>query len=520
MRRLAIALVWLLAAATVAHAAPAVSMAVAADGGLTLELGGKTVASGTWRLRQDSYLPCKAVAQFDSGRATVNRGIQPSATHATVHQEYPGGVSADFKLDLRGEDLSIAAHVVNGDPVRTLKPIAFDGLVFHFDPARPITGQMPNWFWTYIQARGAELFHPSIMSPLGVWWAGDGTFAFAVHSESEFDRTECVSATWMGHDGVIPPECEPNLYTDRPVPPGSSVDVTVSFRVTADGSIAHLIAPYKAVYDRHFPLPTYTPNDGLVGQNAEVGQNLITRRNPLGYAGDYRFDSAVGTAMYVRRTVPLLKQAGGIGMIFWAPGGFNPPMYNPDFDVFPPQVQPNIPKLVKGFHDAGLRVGLCARPGEEVARIAGKATGTYRLSADNAEQMKVDVGRFRHAIDMGFDMFYLDTFGGDGLNDVRILQQIRAAVGPDVLLYTENCTDVSLAYAGRYCEWTRHGDIRWDSMPQYQALKLLAPAATWLCVSEQDSPIPPSFAELGLTPIVGDPGLARVTRPWVPPSQR
>ena len=375
---------------------------------------------------------------------------------------------------------------------------------------------MPVWHGTYLQAKGLTLFHPGTINPVGFWWAADDTFAFSVHSPSEFDGYKLAAASWAGHDNVIPPECELNLYTDRPVPPGGSATVTAVIRVSVDRSLPHLIAPYKAEYDRHFPLPMFTPDDRLVGQFSSVGDNLITPRNPLGYNGDWRrLDTATGTAAYVGRVVPQLKRANAVGMIFWSPGGYQPPMYPPDFDVLPPQVQRNIPALVKGFREQGLRVGFCARPGDGVDRPPGQPPSIYRLSADNPDHMKATLGRFRHAMDMGFDMFYLDSFGGYGLNDLRILKRIRATVGPDVLLYPEYCTDVSLPYAGRFCQLQKDGTIRWDGWDIYRAMRLLAPRSTWLCFSETTTPVPKPFAARGLTPIVGDYDLHRIA-PWTP----
>ena len=518
---LTLAVAVLALSATPAAAVSAVSMAVTPAGDVTLRVGTRTLATGTWRLRVDSYLPTDGPDPFVPGGASAVRGSQSSPTHATTHEDHANGVAADYTYDLAGEDLTVTAHVTNGDPRRPLKPVAFAGLTFHLDPAKHVAGHMGCWYWTYLQASGRMLFHPSTANPLGVWWAGDDDVAFSVQAPSEFDRTKFVAATWQGQDNVVPAECEPNLFTDRPVPPGGSVDVRTAFRISAaDRSIAHLIANYRADYDRRFPLPTYAADARLVGQFAAVDRSLVTAKNPLGYNGEWRrLDSPLATAAYVRRVVPQLLRDNAVGMIFWAPGGVTPVMYNPEFDDIPKPVQANLAVVMKAFHGRGLRVGLCARPGEGVQRQNGTPVGTYRLSADDPEQMKVLLGRFRHATDMGFDMFYLDTFGGDGTNDLRILAAIRQSVGPDVLLYTEYSTDLSLAYAGRYCEWVRGGGVRWNGPESLTALHLLAPHATWLCASETGQPIPKEFAPLDLTPIVGDQDLGRIG-PWVPPVGR
>jgi hypothetical protein len=489
-----------------------VTMAVSPSGELTLRLDGRTVATGAWRLRPDSYLPAPGPAPFDPGSVVSASGTQDAPAHATVHEEHVG-VTADYLYDLAGEDLRIAAHVVNTDRARSLKPVAFSGVVFHFNPAAPITGSMPVWHWTYLQACGIDLFHPSVRNPIGCWWAADDHFGFCLDSDSEFDRADMVAADWGGHDYVIPAEARPNFYTDRGLAPGSSADVALTLRVTADRSLPHLIGAYKATFDRRFPLPMDTPDPRPVGQFTTVDAQHVTRGNPLGYHAQWaRFDSALSTARYVSRAVPQLLRAGGAGTIFWSPGGYREPMYPPDFDDFPPAVLANLPALVDGFHARGLRAGLCARCGEGVRRPPGAPPVVYRLSADDPGQMREVLDRFRHALRMGFDMFYLDSIGGYGLNDVRVIRKVRATVGPDVPLYTEYCTDMSLPYADRYCEWTADNNIRWNGGDSYATLRLLCPRATWLCTSETRELVPAPFARLGLVPIVSDQALGRLPR--------
>jgi len=83
------------------------------------------------------------------------------------------------------------------------------------------------------------------------------------------------------------------------------------------------------------------------------------------------------------------------------------------------------------------------------------------------------------------------------------LKQIRAAVGPDVLFYTEFCTDLSLPYAGHYCEW-QGSSVLWTSPAQYEEMKYLCPDSTWLCIAKTGPTVPREFAKLGLTPLVND----------------
>jgi hypothetical protein len=178
-------------------------------------------------------------------------------------------------------------------------------------------------------------------------------------------------------------------------------------------------------------------------------------------------------------------------------------MYQPDFDVFPAAVQPNISVLKDGFKQYGLRMGLCARCGDGVRRPTGGPPEVYRMSPDKPADMKTTIDRFRHAMDMGFDIFYLDSFGGGGMADLRMLKMYREAVGPHVLFYTETCTDMSLPYAGAYAEWLGSSTI-WDSPETYADLRYLCPDSTWLVMSRTKQDIPPAFAQLKMTPLVQD----------------
>ncbi len=505
----------LLFVGSVATADP-LSMTVSPAGEITLRLDDRTVASGGWRLRPDVYVPSTDPTAIAVGAAVSTTAVQDGPGRFTV-RERRASATADYTLAWDGKDLNVTAHVVNTDGAHPLKAIAFNGPTFHFNPAVPPTGEMNCWHWTYLQAQGLNLFHPSVASPVGCWWAGDDRFACSTFSASEFDRPLLITAEYGGRDGVIPADCQLDLFTDRAVPLGGSVDLGWSTRVSTDRSIPHLLAPYKALYDRRFPLPMYTPDDRPIAMFSEIDAQHITRNNPLGFHGPWcRFDTAMGTATYVQRFADTEHRAGLAGCIFWSPGGFYLPMYPPDFDVMPPAVAANLPALVKGFHDRGLRVGLCARAGDGVTRQPGSPPTVYRLSANDPEQMRVLADRFRHAVAMGFDMFYLDSIGGGGTNDVRIIRHLRDVVGPGVLLYSEYCTDMELPYAGRYCEWVKPGNVFWTSENARAELRLLCPRATWLCQSHTPELVPKAFGPAGLTPLVPDQALWQLPLPPMP----
>jgi hypothetical protein len=486
----------------------AMKMTVLPTGEIRISAGKKLLSSGRWLVFRDlRKLDPTQVAVGDLVSSSVeNEGDD----HALIRDTF-SNAKATTDIRFEGEDLHLRVHLQNLDANRPMGNISLHGLTIHFS-GNP-TGTIPSWHYSYLAAQGLKVFHPSLAEPIGAVFAHDDEFGFSVYSDSEFDRQSLFNAQWQ-KEGVIPTECQINFFTTQMVPAGDAVDVDVNVRITRDLSIPHLLEGYKRVYSQHFPALLYHPDARPVGQFATVGKNLVTPTNPLGFGGPARrLDSAAGTGAYIRALAPALQNAGAVGMIFWSPGGFSEPMYPPDFDQFPTSVQQNIPALVEGFKKHGLRVGLCARCGDGVTRKSGKQFEMYRLNADDAEQMKTLMDRFTHAIDMGFDMFYLDSFGADDPNDQKILQKIRAHVGKDVLLYTEFCTDLSLPYAGHYCEW-RESYILWTSDVQYEALRYLCPDSTWLAISRSRQAVPAVFAKLGLTPLVEDSAVG-----WLPASR-
>lgn len=491
--------------ARAARAADATTFAVGPDGGLTVKVGTAAVANGTWALQGTT---AAAADELPLGDAKVAVAPGATAARAVVTHTYPA-FEATYTYTAVGDDLRIAAHLVNRDPARTLRRVAFYGPTFHF--ARRPDGSLHSWHYTYLAAQGLAVYHPSVQNPVGCVFEADDRFGVAMHSDSEFSRQDLFNGSWRDDDGA-PPECHVEFYTTRTVPPGGAVDVDVNFRVSADRSVPHLLAAYKRTYADHFPVLLYTPDSRPLGEFAGIDKSFVTPTDPLGYDGDWRrLDTELGTARYVRSVAPPLAAGNAAGIIFWSPGGARPPLYPPDFDDFPPAVQRNLPALIRGFHDHHLRVGLCARCGDGIRRPPGKPAEVYRIAAENPAQMAEMLGRFRRAIEMGFDLFYLDSIGATDLNDVAILQQVRAAVGPDVLLYSEFGTDMTLPVAGRYNEWLGT-QLRWTGPAQLASQRFLCPESTWAVLSRTNDPVPKAVLDLGLTPMVLDINAGRLPK--------
>jgi hypothetical protein len=386
MLRTSFSIVLLLCTATFAAAQttqPALAMTISPTGAISLSLDKKVLADGRWQISEPIVAPDPG--QVVAGHIVSSTAKMDSSNHATIIDNYPAArVTYDFSL--QQEDVHISMHVENLDLQHPLEHIEFTGITFHF--SRPPTGYLHSISIPNLIQTAGRMFHPGIGTPMGAAFAYDDDFGFSEFSSSEFDQVSLFNAT--GTDDVhIPIQCEPVFYTTRHIPPGKAVDVDVVYRLTADRSLPHLLEGYKKLYDSHFPPLFYKPDARAVAQFADVGGNLVTRQNPLGYNGAFRrLDSDAGTRAYIRTVAPAMKRAGMLGIIFWSPGGYDPPMYPPDFDVFPESVSKNIPTLVAGFKKYGLRVGLCARCGDGVTREPGKEPVMYRLRSDNAEQMQ------------------------------------------------------------------------------------------------------------------------------------
>jgi hypothetical protein len=485
----------------------ALRLTVADNGDVSLSLEGNPVATGHWSLFRADWTGL-AADQVSIGTLTSSTARQDSATHATITDNYTNAKTTT-ELQLDGEDLRIKTHLENHDAKLSLKNVAFHGLVFRL--AHEGQGTIPSFHSSYLAAHGDFVFHPGLPEPIGVVYAQDGQYGFSAHSRSEFDRLSLINVNFQ-KEGTIPALSNIEFYTRRVVPAGQAVDVDINFRVSRDFSIPHLFEDYKKVYDQHFPKLLYNPDDRTLGECVAADKSAVSPVNPLGFLGGMRrLDTLAGTWAYIRLAGPPLQNTDALGIIFWAPTGYSEPMYPPDFDAFPKSVEDNIPALVAGFKKHNLRVGLCARCGDGVTRVEGKEPQMYRLDASNPEQMKTLMARFDHAMKLGFSLFYLDSFGVTNPNDQAILKLVREKVGPDVQLYTEFVTDMSLPYAGHYCEW-QGTYIRWTNDYQYQGMRYLCPDSTWACLSRTKQPIPPEFDKLGLTPIVNDVDFARLPR--------
>ena len=221
-----------------------------------------------------------------------------------------------------------------------------------------------------------------------------------------------------------------------------------------------------------------------------------------------RFDTLAGCKDYVAKVVPPMRQANFQGMIMWQPQGINPRgvQYRPDFDVFPPETLANLPILVNGFKNAGLKIGLLARPG---VVIAASGSTDYLLRASDSEVQLADLGkRLKWATNNGFGGFYLDSFIEDG-PDQNILKFIRNQLGREVQTFTEFPTVLSMPLSGAYMEFS-YTNGAYVFPRGYRDLRWIYPEAVWF--ANFRGPLPPGgysalyayMFQNKLTPLIQD----------------
>jgi hypothetical protein len=140
------------------------------------------------------------------------------------------------------------------------------------------------------------------------------------------------------------------------------------------------------------------------------------------------------------------------GVILWGQGGSDPrgAMYRPDFDVVPPAMQQNLPKLAERLKASGLKLGLTARPAEIVQRANWTSDLTTYL-APTENNIQTLGNRFKRTMEWGTELFYLDTFG-NRMDDVLIMRGLRKMIGRNVQTYAEHGSDVILPLSGLYTE--------------------------------------------------------------------
>jgi hypothetical protein len=458
---------------------PALSVKFLSSGRLEIFRGGVQIAAG--------------VPSLQNVTPTTASGVTLSATHGQINENFAAtNLAIAYDCVLSGTDLTLNVHITNNgtspvsDLILVTPPFKF---------AAAPTGTMPSWHSSYIAQQGLGIFHPGYGSPIGCVYAGDKNYVVAAWSPSELPRASLIQASFASSSS-LPNPMPVELHTTTTINAGASSDVSIVLRVTSDTTPAGILSGYKSL----LPAMSYTPVAKPATAFQSIDASWITPTNPYGYNGaSRRLDLPQGVIAYLQMVNPMLKASGGIGVIFWAPGGYQTTtMYPIDFDVNLNRISTTWPSLLKGLKSNGYRTGICARLGDTLT-----ASGTgRRADPNNANDVATMLTRIDNTANMGVDMWYVDSVCNDWPS-TQMTAIAKKHLPANHLFFTEYASDISLGFAGAYCEWLGT-QTRWLTEQQRAQLLYLYPNSSWLCADRTGSTTPAQLSALGFEPLTGD----------------
>jgi len=476
-----------------------IALTVSADGLSSVRLGDHEIAAGGWRFSVGDWILNAGEGKVDA-KEIREKSIEILApTHARVRHVHPD-VVATYDYVFAGEDATVRARIENNHPSEAIGAAWFSGLTLDFK--RVPTGRMYAQHGSYLRAHGVGLCHPSFAVRIGGSYAvGDG---FGVGLSPLGPTLERTLLWWdytdwnQGKREALPTR-RLSFLVAEPVPPLGARTFALRLRASTNTDWTHLLAPYKEHLLAVAGPVQYRADPRLFSQCcANKAVQYITPENPYGFHDGFRrLDLAEGVKAFCDAQIPELKKTRGQGVLFWGQGGENPrgAMYRPDFDILPPEVEANWPTLVARFKEAGLRVGVCARPGEIAYCIDRTRDGTLRIHPDDPAHIQMMVRRFKNMTDKGCTAFYLDTFGCSP-EDVKAMRAYRKALGPDVPTFVEHACDAILPHSGLYTEI--HFDkkakaygLAWMDLHTWEIFRWLVPGVGCVVksrVNEKDLP--------------------------------
>jgi|GEM_PF-5258828 len=425
-------------------------------------------------------------------------------------------LTAAYEYSLAGNDIHIAITLDNLDAALPLTNIAIKLPAFQFKD--DVNGNLKSWDLSYPLANPQNAFHPGTSSPLAVAYARDSTYGVAMYCPSHFDKPTLFNAAHPPKtDGFPPTVADATLFVKDIVPPGGSLKIDLTIRVTPQTDLPSLLASYIKDFETFAGPMRYDPDDRPWLSFSSFDKSHITPDNPLGYNGpDRRFDLPGGITRFERMVSPAVSVTQGT--IFWEPQGYDPRgnLYRPDFDVWPESVRANLPTLINWYHQHKLKFGLLARPIDVVTPDSAGGEKLTRLNWRDPSQVAALLARFDHVISLGVNAFYFDSMGTD-LDSWQTMRLIRAHLGPSIPTYSEMTNDLMLPYSGVYCQFPTGaksnlaftGNTLWYDAATLQIFRLLYPHSGILVTRLPGGGIHPrvkieQLAAWHLTPMVED----------------
>jgi hypothetical protein len=473
---------------------------VTANGLSSIKLGEQTVAAGGWYIwnsgnnwfgsknkgllnypgySKDVYkkvpldIKEKSLIKVDSETVKVKH-VQPD-------------VMVLYTYKFKGEDVTISARVENLSYDYPIEFPTFGGLKFSF--GKNPEGYMECWHSSYMKNAVKSCFHPSHLNKIGGSYAigsdcGVGLTPFKtglartlfLWDYDNWGKQEDKKDRWL------------NYSRGQAVPAGATLTFHMQMRISRNLDWKHLLQPYKDHFRKTFGDIRYHHDDNrlVAVEHMNASTKFINEKNPYGFHGGLRrLDLEDGVKKFCEY-IPSLKKFDAQGVILWGQYGSDPrgAMYRSDFDVMPPEVEENYKVLAAKLREAGLGIGVCTRPSQMAVRKDWTTDAVLDINADDPRHLEIMVwNRFKKMIDMGSNMFYLDSFGAR-FEHIKIMRYLREKMGPEIKTYAEHACDIMAVYSGFYCEtdfWAK-GSAKWCDKDQYKPRTTLEflEKANWL----------------------------------------
>lgn len=438
------------------------AIAISENGLDKLSLGGVIIGNGIVQLIDGSWF----YRPFDQAGFTpqvTSKSVSHQPNGAVVTHTYTGLLNAKvvYTYTVSGNDIHVSTHVTNNHATKPLQP-AFQSMRF----LRGTGGTYINLGdQSQTQNNGEGFSYPSVNIP----------YAASVLSGVPSTAGPQINlATWSGEDpnekfmsmlfSIYPhPGVSVGSVFFNRVPPGGSRIYKYAYRFQNSTDWKDLLGGYKAALRAALPTLAYEPDARPLAQFASIHPTYIRPDNPYGYNDGgssancvpgklcRRFDLLAGCENFVSQLVGPMTQTGYQGVVLWNPQGIHPRgvRYRPDFNSFPAVTIPNLPTLASGFRNAGLNIGLLARPSIAITS-ANDWDHDTAIEVTDAPGTRADINlRFDWASSLGFNAYYLDSFI-HSKEDHDLLKAMRTKVGPNVHFFVEHSTALSMALGASY----------------------------------------------------------------------
>lgn len=463
-----------------------VEFVVSSAGLSSVRFNGREMAAGKWEMFNAAgwFKEHKDTRPQAGWGKIVERTIRVVDPKTAVVKHNGGDLSVTFTYSFSGEDVLISARVENSNADAAVPVCGFGGLMFTFDELP--RGLMPVQHASYFQAHGIGLCHPGHWMKIGGTWAADSSIGVGTSPlNTGMSRTLTLwdYADWGQNGREKSPKRRLMYFAVQEVPPRGAATVDFVLRISPRREWEHLLSPYRAHFVKTFGEVQYKADPRWIAtEYMNHSQKAVSKENPYGLHGQHRrIDTADGAARFADTVIPLLKDHGGQGIIVWGQGGDDPRggMYRPDFDVLPPEVEAQWGGIARRFSEAGLKLGVCTRPGEMAVKRDWKSDQIIRMNPGDPGHVEMLWRRFDTMIKHGCTLFYLDSFGAS-FDDVKLMKKLRQRMGPEILTFCEHQCDAILPLSGGYSEISLNAEGKfrlWSGTENWEVYRWLVPGS-------------------------------------------